>query len=182
MEKVWNQRECDYLKKFKYSWQSPRPKHQKADRIEQEKFIKNLPLKVKGLEKKYPEAEIDLCFFDEHRVGLKPISRKAWSPIEKRFKAIVKHHYEWLYVYGFANPKTEETFWYLIPKVNTKWLSVVYESFARDVGISQKKVLLVADNAGWHRSEKKRKFPTDLKSNFFQHILPNYNLRGDFRH
>lgn len=139
VEKVWNQRGWDYLKKFKYSWQSPRPKHEKADRIEQEKFIKNLPLKFKELAKKYPEAEIDLWFFDEHRVGLKPILRKVWSPIGKRPTAIVNHRYEWLYVYGFVKPKTGETFWYLIPRVNTKWLSVVYESFAKDVGISQKK-------------------------------------------
>ena len=61
---------------------------------------------------------------------------------------------KWLYVYGFVQPKTGETLWYLIPRVNIKWLNIVYQNFAVDAGISQKKVLLVEDNAGWHRSKK----------------------------
>ena len=139
LEKVWNQRGWDYLKKLRYSYQSPRPKHRKGDPEQQEKFIQALPLKVKKLEEQYPEAQVDLWFFDEHRVGLKPIIRKVWSPMGKRPTAIVSHRYEWLYVYGFVKPATGETLWYLIPRVNTLWLNLVYESFASDVGISQKK-------------------------------------------
>jgi transposase len=139
VEKVWNQRGWDYLKKCRYSWQLPRPKLRKADKLEQEKFKTNLPLKIKELEEEYSEAEIELWFFDEHRVGLKPILRKVWSKIGERPIAVVQHRYEWLYVYGFVKPKTGETLWYLIPRVNTNWLNVVYESFAKDAGISEKK-------------------------------------------
>ena len=96
IEKVWNQRGWDYLKKLRYSCQSPRPKHRKGDTLEQEKFIKTWPLKVRKLEEEYPLAEIDLWFFDEHRVGLKPILRKVWSPIGERPTAVVSHRYEWL--------------------------------------------------------------------------------------
>jgi transposase len=71
-KKVWNQRGWDYLKKFRYSWQSPRPQNQKGGKLEPEIFKTNFPSKVKKLEKKYPEAEIDVWFFDEHRIGLKP--------------------------------------------------------------------------------------------------------------
>ena len=53
IEKVWNQRGWDYLKKSKYSWQKPRPKHKKGDLIAQENFKKNLPLKVKQLPKNW---------------------------------------------------------------------------------------------------------------------------------
>ena len=142
VEKVWNQRGWDYLKKLRYSCQSPRPKHRKADADEQEAFRKALPVKVKKLEEKYPIAEIDVWFFDEHRVGLKPILRKVWSPIGERPTAVVSHRYEWLYVYGFVKPKTGETLWYLIPRVNTLWLNLVYQNFAVDAGISEKKSLI----------------------------------------
>lgn len=142
VEKVWNQRGWDYLKKFRYSWQSPRPKHRKGNREAQEKFIENLPLKVRKLKDKYPDTEIEVWFFDEHRVGLKPILRKVWAKIGERPIALVNHRYEWLYVYGFVKPKTGETLWYLIPRVNTSWLNVVYENFALDVGVSQKKSLI----------------------------------------
>lgn len=139
VEKVWNQRGWDYLKKLNYSWPSPRPQLQKSSLIEQEKFRKNLPLKVKEIEKKYPSVEIDLWFFDEHRVGGKPILRKVWNQVGQRLRAYVNHRYEWLYVYGFVKPKTGETRWYLIPRVNTLWLNVVYKQFAEDVGVSDQK-------------------------------------------
>ena len=35
MEKVWNQRGWEYLKKCGYSWQRPRPKHRKGDKEKQ---------------------------------------------------------------------------------------------------------------------------------------------------
>lgn len=169
--KVSNQRGWDYLKKLRYSWQSPRPKHRKGSEIEQEQFIQNLPLKIKNLEENYPEAEIELWFFDEHRVGLKPILRKVWSKVGSRPIAIAHHRYEWLYVYGFVKPKTGETLWYLIPRVNTLWLNLVYESFALDVGISEKKkVLLIEDNAGWHRSAKVK-----TPSGIIVEFLPAYS-------
>lgn len=76
VEKVWNQRGWDYLKKLKFSWY-PRAKHHKGDKSAQVLFKQNLPLKVFELREKYPEAEIELLFFDEHRVGLKPINAKS---------------------------------------------------------------------------------------------------------
>lgn len=125
VEKVWNQRGWDYLKKLRYSWQRPRAKHYKGDKLAQVLFKQNLPLKVLELKEKYPETEIDVWFFDEHRVGLKPILRKVWAIIGSRPIAVVQHRYQWLYVYGFVKPKTGETLWYLIPRVNTKWLTLV---------------------------------------------------------
>ncbi len=138
-EKVWNQRRWDYLKKLSYSWQTPRPQHNKGDKLEQEIFKTNFSKKVKKLQEENPDCELEVWFFDEHRVGLKPILKKVWSKIGERPIAIVQHRYEWLYVYGFVQPRTGETLWYLIPRVNTSWLDVVYQSFAQDVGISEKK-------------------------------------------
>jgi len=154
-EKVWNQRGWEYLKKCGYSWQSPRPTHKKAndcrrqsdslrlanreERLEQEMFKNNLPLKLDKLKQENPDVEVELWFFDEHRVGLKPILKKVWSKIGHRPKAVVQHRYEWLYIYGFVKPRTGETLWYLIPRVNTNWLNLVYQQFAVDAGIDRQK-------------------------------------------
>lgn len=166
LEKVGNQRGWDYLKKCAYSWQRPRPKHRKADQQEQQKFREALPLKVQQLQEQYPQAQIEVWFFDEHRIGLKPILRKVWSPLGSRPIAVVQHRfrlevtsrqYEWLYVYGFVEPKTGKTYWYLIPRVNTKWFDLVLKTFASEVEAEaneQKIILLVQDRAGWHTSEK----------------------------
>lgn len=155
VEKVWNQRGWDYLKKCNYSWQKPRPKHKKGEPAEQAKFKQDLPLKVKQLQEKFPQSSLEIWFFDEHRVGLKPILRKVWSKVGERPMAVVQHRYEWLYVYGFVEPKTGKTQWYLIPGVNTQWLNLVYQAFAADVGVSSEKIILVVeDNAAWHKSHK----------------------------
>ncbi|VEP14477.1 conserved hypothetical protein [Hyella patelloides LEGE 07179] len=104
-ERVWNQRGWDYLKKCSYSWQRPRRKHSKGNLIEQNLFKQNLPILVKQLEKKYPNAKIEVWFFDEHRVGLKPILKKVWSPIGTRPQAIVQHQYEWRGCLWFCRTK-----------------------------------------------------------------------------
>jgi hypothetical protein len=68
---------------------------------------------------------------------------------------LVQHRYKWLYVYGFIEPKAGKILWYLIPRVNHQWLSLIYQYLAQDVGLlAEKIVLLVQDNAGGHRSQK----------------------------
>lgn len=41
-------------------------------------------MRVMRLKEKYPTAKIELWCEDEHRLGLKPIIRKVWSPIGER--------------------------------------------------------------------------------------------------
>jgi transposase len=140
--------------------------------LEQADFIDKFPEKVRNLAEKYPEEEIDVWFFDEHRVGLKPILRKVWSETGNRPIAMGHHRYEWLYVYGFVQPKTGETIWYLIPRVNTQWLNIVFENFARDrqrEGVKSR-ALVVEDNAGWHRSKK-----VELPDSIHIEYLPAYS-------
>ena len=71
IEKVWNQRGWDYLKKCRYSRQIPRRRHRKADFPEaQEEFKQKLPLVIQELQQKNPDATIEVWSFDEHRLGL----------------------------------------------------------------------------------------------------------------
>ena len=59
------------------------------------------------------------------------------------------------YVYGFVEPKTGKSHWYLIPSVNTQWLNVVLKTFAAfEEATAEKIILLVQDIPGWHRSAK----------------------------
>ena len=69
-------------------------------------------------------------------------------------------------------PKTGKTLWYLIPRVNNKWLSLVDETFGKDVELTAEKiVLLVEDNAWWHPTQKV-KVPEGIIVEF----LPPYSL------
>ena len=64
-QKVWNQRGWDYLKKCKYSWQRPRPKHQKGNPHEQQEFKQNFIKKLKAWKDKEPQSKVDVWSFDE---------------------------------------------------------------------------------------------------------------------
>jgi len=105
----------------------------------------------------YPEATIALWAQDEHRLGLLPIMRRVWAPKGQRPTAQVERHYEWLYVYGFVRPSTGQSWWCLLPTVSTAAMSVALATFARDEGIDgDHRVVLVVDQAGWHRSANVR--------------------------
>jgi transposase len=107
---------------------------------------------------------------DEHRLGLKPIlRRRVWAlKGHHRPLAPVHHRYRWLYVYGFARPATGQTFWLILPTVNKELFSKALFEFAKGVGVSKKKrVVLVLDRAGWHpKSEGEMELPEGL------HLLP----------
>ena len=90
---------------------------------------------------------------DEHRVGLKPILRKVWSPRGQRPDAPVWHRYEWLYLIGFIHPPSGRAAWYLVPRISLVIFCQVLALFALEQGVGEKKViLLVLDRAGWHFS------------------------------
>jgi hypothetical protein len=47
-------------------------------------------MRVLRLKERYPTAKVELWCTDEHRLGLKPIVRKVWSPVGER--PIVRVH------------------------------------------------------------------------------------------
>ena len=62
-------------------------------------------MRVARLKEAYPTAKVELWCEDEHRLGLKPIIRKVWSPIGERPTVKVHQRYEWTYLYSFVRPK-----------------------------------------------------------------------------
>ncbi len=100
-------------------------------------------------------GRVELWCQDEARLGLKPIVRKVWALRGQRPIAANHTRYEWLYVYGFVRPATGHTYWLILPTVNTAAMNVALAEFARDVGAgTEKRLLLLVDNAGWHTSKQ----------------------------
>jgi transposase len=129
-------------------------------------------MRLLRLKETYPTANVDLWSKDEHRLGLKPIIRKVWSPIGERPIAKVHQRYEWTYLYAFARPKTGEVHWLILPTVNAEVFSMALEHFAREVGAgTRKRILLVVDGAGWHTAKKKLRVPEGIHLEF----LPSHS-------
>jgi DDE superfamily endonuclease len=129
-------------------------------------------MRVARLKEAYPTAKVELWCEDEHRLGLKPIIRKAWSPIGERPIVKVHRRYEWTYLYAFARPKTGEVCWLILPTVNAEAFSMALENFAKEVGAGKRKrILLVLDRAGWHTAKKELRVPEGIHLGF----LPSHS-------
>jgi hypothetical protein len=105
---------------------------------------------------------------DEARLGLKPITRRVWWRKGCRPRSCGQTKYEWLYVYGFARPATGDTFTVLLPRVKVAHMAEALSAFATRADPGGTKVLvLVVDNAGWHRAKG-----LTVPSNIRLHFLP----------
>lgn len=101
----------------------------------------------------FPELELEVWGFDEHRIGLKPIRRRVWALRGRTPLAQERPRYRWLYVYAFIRPGTGESEYWLLPSVSVEGFQLVLEAFARLRGAGAGKlVLVVLDRAGWHTS------------------------------
>jgi hypothetical protein len=83
----------------------------------------------------------------------------------------VNPRYEWLYVYAFVHPSSGRSVWYLLPSLNAASFQVVLEDFARAAPVQDKHVLLVLDNAPWHKAKSLR-VPEHLQFVFLPPYAP----------
>ncbi len=114
---------------------------------------------------------VEVWAFDEHRLGLKPLTRRVWARLGRRPVAVSHHKYRWLYLYAFVHPATGAVDWWLANSVNVALFQSVLDAFAKSVGAGDHKIVIVVlDNAGWHVS-KKVKLPTGIRLCF----LPPYS-------
>lgn len=60
-----------------------------------------------------------------------------------------------MWLAGFVHPSSGETYWWIVPKLNTKVFSLLLKDFAQHFQIGQKKrVILALDRASFHASEQ----------------------------
>jgi hypothetical protein len=100
---------------------------------------------------------VELWATDEHRIGLKPLLRRVWAPIGQRPLAFVRQRFAWRYLVGFVHPASGRTVFHLATSVSIALFEVELAAFARTVGASPtKQIVLVLDRAGWHTSVRLR--------------------------
>src|SRR5271163_1361453 len=100
---------------------------------------------------RHPDTPIETFATDEHRIGLKPVTRRVWAPIGERPIAHGHHRFEWLYVTTFVSPATGEVFWYVSNGISKPLFEALLRLFAEEAGAGRERIIvLVLDNAGWH--------------------------------
>lgn len=117
-------------------------------------------------------AAVEVWAEDEARLGLKPITRRVWWLKGCRPTTSGRTKYEWLYVYGFARPRTGDTFTVILPRVNVERMADALAAFAAHADPAGAKILvLVVDNAGWHTA-KRLTVPPNVRLHFLPPCTP----------
>jgi DDE superfamily endonuclease len=105
---------------------------------------------------------------DEARLGLKPITRRVWTPRGCRPRSSGRTRSDWLYGSAFARPRTGQTFTAILPRVNTDRMAEALAAFAGWADPESGKGLVVlVDNAGWHTARR-----LVVPPNVVLHFLP----------
>lgn len=144
-----------YLKEMGFRLRVPRPQHQEAEEEVQREWKKKLAAEVEKVQQEYPDATVEIWAEDEHRLGLHPVTRRVWVEAGETPTAIVNWKREWSWLYAFVQPETGDTYWWILPYVNTELFSKVLQDFSTHFGIGEKKrVILPLDRASWHLSHK----------------------------
>lgn len=127
---------------------------------------------MRRLRRANPGAVVEVWAEDESRLGLKPVTRRAWSLEGRRPTSCGRTKYEWLYVYGFARPRTGQTFTAILPRVNTEHMAVALAAFAAHADPDGAKVLVVVvDRAGWHVA-RRLAVPANVRLHFLPPCTP----------
>jgi len=116
---------------------------------------KKLRSEIEKIEATHPEAEFTLWAQDEQRLGLKPVNRMMWVPKGEQPIASVNWKYQWLWLAGFVEPASGETYWWTVPKLNIEIFARLLADFAEHFQLgTHRRFILVLDQAGWHTSGK----------------------------
>ena len=81
---------------------------------------KKLATVVSQVQKQHPDADVEVWTMDEHRIGLKPVIRRIWVDEWSVPIASVNWRFKWLWLYGFVHPQSGQTYWGILPFVNTQ--------------------------------------------------------------
>ena len=84
---------------------------------------------------------------DKHRLGLHPVLRRVLVPQEEQPIADLRQKYQGMWLYGFVGPESGETYWWILPHVNTKIFNQVLDDFATEYYLEKNKRVLLIDRS-----------------------------------
>jgi transposase len=114
----------------------------------------------------------EVMFFDESRFGTHSKIGHGWFKTGERSRVKIKLGYQNFYLYSATNQITGEVFSLIMPKVDSAYMNEYLQRLALNVG--DKKVALIMDGAGWHKSKGLR-VPENIKIIYLPPYSPELN-------
>jgi hypothetical protein len=98
-----------------------------------------------------PQEEVRLFFEDETRLGLLPIKRRRLTRRGVKPLSRGRHLFEYLYLYGAVEPKTGESFFLEMPRLDSLCFQVFLDWFS--AAYRESLNVLVLDNGAFHKAQ-----------------------------
>ena len=108
----------------------PRPLHSKQQSEEVEQFPERLMSYLRKVVRVAPDLSLRYWVEDESRFGLKPILRRRITARGVAPISLEHWRFEWLWLYGFVEPLTGESFFWECSHLDTVCFSHVLDRFA----------------------------------------------------
>lgn len=154
------------LKKLKFSYITPRPKHNKQDTSKHDEFKKNLAEEIQ----KNPECEV--FFFDESRFGTHSKVGHGWFKTGTRTQINVSLGFKNFYVYSAVSSISGNNFHLMLPNVDVECFNVFLQEFSST--LNNKNIIMVLDGAGWHKA-KNLNIPDNIRLVYLPPYSPELN-------
>lgn len=139
------------LTKLEYSYSSPRPIHQKNDKIVMLNWIAKFRKEMRILNFKYKNKELEFYFQDETRYGQKTIVTKIWSKIGSDPTYTNQNGFLNTWIYGAVNPLNGNHYSLILPKLDSQNMQIFLDSFAKNIP-NKKHVIMILDGSKAHKN------------------------------
>jgi hypothetical protein len=134
------------------------------------RLSKTLPAVVQAVQQPDPQDGVELWTTDQHRMGLKPVRRRVWSPRGQRPQAVVSQRDPWGSLDAQVQPHAGRTWWGLLPTGSIAAFTLALTEFAAAVGAGPgQQVLVGLAGAGWYASAH-----VNVPAGLPWHCLPPY--------
>ncbi len=111
-------------------------------------------------------------FFDEGRFGIRSTLTRMWAKKGTPLNVKIKQGYKSFYMHTAVSPHKGEDFSLMLPQVNTEMMNIFLEELSK--AYSEYKILLIMDQAGWHKS-KELNIPPNIEIEFLPPYSPELN-------
>lgn len=139
-------------RRWKAKLKSSRPSHIQQDTEAVEQFPERSAAVLRKAVRVAPDLHLRYWVEDESRFGLKPIVRRRITARGVPPVAVHQWQFEWLWLYGFVEPLTGESFFWECSHLDHQCFGYVLEAFAQQYPDDMHIIQL--DQSAVHRAQK----------------------------
>ena len=157
------------FKEARFSYHKPETKYKKKNEKQENEWIQNNHDRIQEL---LSEKNTVVLFGDEMMLSTQTTTQKIWLPKGEYPKIDIATKRDIRVIYGFLDIKTGKEISFKAEYANSETTCVILNK----IGLLYPgmKIVIIWDNAPWHRSKLIKKFLTDTKHHFFLIQLPPY--------